>query len=163
MRDGPASFWMFFLVLGGVAAVLTALVQASRKRDYEHRERMKSLEMGLTTPADNAWHAAICIAIGAGVPIAALVIGLVASLNAPAKIHTGSEIVVWTPDQSNLYYGCVWGASIAIGVVGVIAGTLLGALLLARKQTAKAEPSARDDSQKPLFDPDAYDTVGSRG
>ena len=69
----------FIAVIGGLAiaplAIILGIRQAQRKREMEHIERMKALELGRTLPQDEPWLSPTKIgaAIGILVPIAALV------------------------------------------------------------------------------------------
>lgn len=165
MNGPPPSMGIFVLLLSVIVVpIVWSLVQAGRKRELEHRERMKALEMGISLPIDRAWAAGACIAIGAVVPVGALIVALIASLNAPRFMQNGGEFVPWTPEQSAVYFGCVWGATISIGVVSVIGGSLLSWFLLGRGMNRAASSMTHGSrSAKPAFDPDEYDTVASRG
>jgi hypothetical protein len=108
-------------------------------REVEHAERMKAMELGQTLPEDQPWTPAhIAVAIGAGVPIAAMFIAFIAAPKA------GSSEGVWM-------------ATMLIGVAGVIGGTVLASM-----QFSKRDQAAASD-EKPAYDPDAYDVVGRRG
>jgi hypothetical protein len=114
---------------------------ARQKREWEHLERMRALEMGQPLPGREAWASAAAIAIGAAVPIAAMFVALVASLN-----RSIDEIAP------------VAGT---IGMSGVIGGSILAARLIGSRARSKQSDSGQNG--KPLLDPDAYDVAGRRG
>src|SRR4051812_43099259 len=62
--------------------------QANKKREYQHAERMRALELGQPIPGQSHWAAAVA-AIGAGVPLASFLftfLGYVNFRNAPGEI-----------------------------------------------------------------------------
>jgi hypothetical protein len=141
-----------FAFLGILSLIVVGSVQTARanrrKREMEHLERMKSLEMGLTPgPSGFDWPAAaVCIAIGAGVPIGSFVVAWLASLTADVP----SEI---------------WVAPILVSF-GAFGTTMILSLRIIEPK-GKTRPLGREQTasnfEKPEFDPDAFDVVGSRG
>lgn len=123
-----------------------AMKHARRKREYEHLERMKALEMGHRLPQHHAWSAFAATAIGAGVPIAAFLLAWLASLTT----HVNDD---------------VWKGATFVGITGVIGGTTLGWLLLGRRDIPEPPPAEYTASMngKHAMDPDAYDVAGQRG
>src|SRR5262249_11690942 len=126
-----------------------------RKRELEHIERMRALEVGRSYPGDNeggflglphrAIPALIAVAIGAGVPLGVFLFALLASLIG------GYQQELW----------------LALGLVGlgaVISCTVLahGAFQMMPSNSASERSESFADS-KPLVDEDAYDVVSSRG
>src|SRR5438445_4403732 len=79
-------------------------------REMEHAERMKALELGRTLPQDEPWWtpARICVAIGAGVPVSSMGLGVVGSL---LLGHTEQTMAM----------------SSSVAITGVICGTVLTA------------------------------------
>lgn len=155
---------MFLVSTSILASIAWSIFHATRRRELDHRERMKALEMGLVPAGDRAWPAAVCIAIGAGVPITAFVVALFASLNPPSTVNEGDKVIVWSSDQAAVYFGCVWGGAISVSIVSAIGGSLLGWILLGRRPNRSGPTEApRWTTEKPQFDPDAYDTVATRG
>ncbi len=133
---------------------------AARKRDYLHRERMKALEMGLPVPGDNAWSAAVCIAIGAVVPVGALIVALVAtSLARSNDRELPPEMAVLVQTRSSGPETAIWTGSTLVGLAGVVGGSTLALRLFGSRQRSKHS----DGFAKPVVDPDAYDVVGRRG
>src|SRR5262245_31718461 len=69
---------------------ILAMKHAQRKREWEHVERMKALELGRPVPGTEGWPAAAAIAIGAGVPICAFLFTWLARLTA----ETADEVFI---------------------------------------------------------------------
>ena len=112
-------------------------------REVEHAERMKAMELGRTLPGDESWTpAGLAATIGAGVPIAAMLVAFVVSRSTP-----NPDVVESIVKMAGM-----------VGLGGVICGTVLAAQQFARR----AEPVARP-VEKPSYDPDAFDVVGRRG
>lgn len=126
-----------------IVIVPTVLVMAHlrRRREMEHRERMRALELGHPLPASNAWPALAAIAIGAIVPGAAFVCATIAST---LVRHAEAP----------------WACASGVGLTAVIAGAILAGRLPGSRAAADVDPHANG---KPAFDPDAFDVVGRRG
>jgi hypothetical protein len=124
-----------------VAPTAMAFKHAAKLRDLDHAERMRALELGRFNPADESWtvNGRIGAGIGAGVPIVAMIAALVASL----EVGFHEEI---------------WMFSGMVGIAGVICGTVL-----ASGARSEARAKAADDHAKPVYEPDAFDVVASRG
>jgi hypothetical protein len=91
-------------------------------------------------------------AIGAGVPLAAVLGAVVTSLNWERSALDEVPIPA-----------VAWGCAVLISVGGLLTSLLL-ALLQARTQQKLASTVAYPpDDAKPAFDPDTFDVVGSRG
>lgn len=121
-----------------VAPTAMAFKHAAKLRDLDHAERMRALELGRFNPADGEWttNGRIGAGIGAGVPIIAMIAAMIATL------ETGFHQEIW------MFSGMV-------GVAAVICGTILAA------GARSAEVKGID--AKPVYEPDAFDVVGSRG
>jgi hypothetical protein len=122
---------------------IMVLNHRKRRREMEHVERMKALEMGLPTPGNESWAARVCIAIGAGVPIGAFFFAWLASMEHSSGGQSYFE------------------AAGPVGGVAVLCGTFLSTRLL--PSLSKARIPAPHASAKPAHDPDAYDVVSRRG
>ena len=129
-----------------IVVVPTAMVlkQQRRKREYEHQERMKALEMGHLLPVGHAWSAFAVTAIGAGVPIGAFLFAWLASLTN----HAADE---------------VWPVAGVVGLAGVGGGVYLAKRVLGFRDNRPAPREVAFGNGKPAFDPDAYDVAGRRG
>ncbi len=121
-----------------VAPAGMAFKHAAKLRDLEHAERMRALELGRFNPADGEWttHGRIGAGIGVGVPIVAMIAAMVSS------IEVGFHQEIW------MFSGMV-------GTAAVIAGASLAAK---SRPDFTGEPVA-----KPVYEPDAFDVVGTRG
>jgi hypothetical protein len=143
------------LILVGLPVVLSIRMGA-RHRELEHEERMKALELGRPFPGDplpNDESQAVSpmdkgVRIGILVPLGALGIAFVAT----TTLSNGTTSMVPM---------AIWISSAAVGVAGVICGTVLAM----RAPAAPTVPSrARGASLKPApFEEDALDLVGRRG
>ncbi|HEY2158672.1 MAG TPA: hypothetical protein VGH33_23780 [Isosphaeraceae bacterium] len=122
-----------------VAPTAMAFKHAAKLRDLEHVEKMRALELGRFNPGDGEWttNGRIGAGIGAGVPIVSMIAAMVTTLEAG-------------------FHEEIWMATAMVGVAGVICGTLL--VGLSRSAAAKDQSDA-----KPVYEPDAFDVVGTRG
>jgi hypothetical protein len=109
-------------------------------REVEHKERMRAMELGRTLAEDESWSPmTVALIIGAGVPIVALGIAFnVSQRSGPSDV--------------------LWMAAGMIGVAGVICGSILAGMQFSKRD----QPSAAS-VEKPAYDPDQFDVVGSRG
>jgi hypothetical protein len=113
-------------------------------REVEHAERMRAMELGQTLPGDQSLTpGSVAVFIGAGVPIAAMVIAWMAG----RSIHEEGPLEA------------IWMTAGMVGLGGVICGTVLGAQQFSKRDQAAAVSA----EEKLAFDPDAYDVVGRRG
>jgi ABC-type Fe3+ transport system permease subunit len=139
-------------ILMPLALVPTILVLKHRhkRREWEHRERIKAMELQMPVPRGFASVSTRGVAaIGAGVPIASVL----------AAFLTGVSWDPTTPDDIPLPV-VAWGCAVLIS-----GGALVTSLILAfmhARAAEKAESFAQVDYGKPVFDPDAFDVVGSR-
>jgi hypothetical protein len=117
-----------------------AFKHARRVRELEHLERMRAIELGRSQPGDESWSmpARISTAIGAGVPIVSMIIAFLESQQQGYRFET------W------FFCGCT-------AIAGVIGGTCLASRFLIAPREADSTTS------KPVYDPDAFDVVSSRG
>ena len=139
-------------LLGGLCVLPIVLSFRSdrRKRELDHTERMKALEMGRPIPGEEwktRWAVPyqIAVSIGAGVPATAFGSAFLATL------MTG-------------YHEGAWLGATITGLGGAICGTILATTALA-KLGAAGELSSTEfpGTGKPSFTEDAYDVVSSRG
>jgi fructose-specific phosphotransferase system IIC component len=131
---------------------ILVLKHRHKRREWEHRERMRAMEgpLPLMRTAAGVGSGGVG-AIGAGVPVASV---------AAAFLTT----VTWDPTTPGdvPMPAVAWGCAVVISVAGLVTSLLL-ALLQARtqRQMESALASALH-SEKPTFDPDTFDVVGSR-
>jgi small-conductance mechanosensitive channel len=124
--------------------VLVLLNFSQRRRELEHEERMKARQMDQPIPERHPeWpQAMICIAIGAGVPIAAFLFTALATLS--QKVDSG---IFWAPG--------------IVGIAAVYYGYCLATQLISGSNPDQEEEA--EDTGKPAIDADAIDVVGQRG
>jgi multisubunit Na+/H+ antiporter MnhB subunit len=117
-----------------IAAMLFILIivamgirHARFERQLQHTERIRALEAGRVLPGEQPWWSPerLAVAIGAGVPLAALILGLKVTSSGTAS-------------------GEMWFAVGLIGVAGVVCGTQL-ALRLPQSPIAHAKPYVSPD------------------
>jgi hypothetical protein len=121
---------------------------AKQKREMEHRERMKALDIGRSLPGDEPeWSPArIALKIGAGVPLGVMAIAWLANLTL-GRAGEGA-----------------WQAASFIGLAAVIGGTVLAIKAINLAYQPHQDQHGYDNAaHKPAFDPEAYDHVGTRG
>ena len=119
---------------------ILAFRHMAKKREFQHRERMRSLETGRSMPGESIWpQAFVCAAVGAGVPVGAFFFTFLAWISSS---HTPGEI---------------WLAPVVVSLAALMSSKVM-ALSLFRMTNHETAMEA-----KPAFDPDAYDVVGSRG
>jgi hypothetical protein len=118
-----------------------------QKRELEHAERMRALELGRMLPGDETWFtpAKISLAIGAGVPVAVFMLALTAA----KAVGFREEIFVFAG---------------LVGMTGVICGTILAHKAFELRSPSDPGLTAGHASYaKPMVDDDAYDVTASRG
>ena len=139
--------WIGGLVLMGISFIVK---QSGRRKEMEHSERMRALEMGVVPlPSGLDWPAAaVCIAVGAGVPI-------------------GSFVVAWLATMTSNVPGEIWLAPMFVSFAAIGATRKLAFRIIDPKSASAGKCGSRKQMaskvDKPAFDPDAYDFVGSRG
>ncbi len=129
--------------------MIMVLKHRTLQREWQHKERMKALEMGAPPPPPTAGGSVV--AIGAGVPIASVIGAAVTSLSYQPSA-TGDEIAV---------FGITWGCAFLISILGMGCSLLLAHIQGRPRKETESLHAMRDG--KPIFDPDAYDVVSSRG
>src|SRR6516162_1435656 len=128
-----------------VPTIIT-LKHRHKKREWEHLERMKALEMGQPNASRReVWGAQSIAKIGAGVPIASVVAALLTCCaEGPASVEGVPLAAI------------AWGCAAMISG-GAMLTSLILAVLLVRSQGRL--DAARVDPAKVVYDPDAYDVV----
>ena len=135
----------FIAVIGGLSigtlAIILGIRHDRRKREMEHVERMKALELGRTLPQDEPWlsPAKLAALIGGVVPL-------------------GAFVSVGTATTSSGFHEEMWLAASSVGVTAVIAGSFVAVLSSRSRKT-----SGPVGVVKPYVEEDAYDVVSSRG
>jgi hypothetical protein len=143
-----------------IVAILMPLVLAPtiifmkhrhKRREWEHRERMRSLEVSGPLPSGHAPVGSGGVAaIGAGVPIASVIAAFLTCVS--SEVRTEDEIPM---------AGIAWGCALMISA-GAMATSLILALMQARARR-QSESAALQVDKPAVYDPDAFDVVSSRG
>ena len=155
---GPGEFMgLFSLSMMAVLALPIVLRFRSerRKRELDHIERMRAIEVGRSYPGEKRISLAalppsaipymIALSIGALVPIAAFGCALISTV-----------IGGFQKD--------IWIAAGMVGLASVICGSILAGTVFQSSQSAcESEHSSSMFNSKPHVDEDAYDVVSSRG
>ena len=137
-------------ILMPLALVPTIMILKHRtlRREWQHKERMQAIEMGLPPTQANAGGSVA--AVGAGVPIVAVIAAVMTTLSYQSP--EGEEVAV---------LGIVWGCALLIGATGMISSLILAHINTRSRKEADSFYTGRNG--KPAFDPDAYDVVSNRG
>jgi len=129
---------------------IIAMKHRHRRREWEHLERMRAMDMGVRARPDQATGDAKSIAwIGAGVPIASVITAFLTCSEGPAEVENVPLAAI------------VWSCAALISGGAMLTSLIIGFLLGRARKTA--EPIHDLNHAKPAFDPDAYDVVSSRG
>lgn len=139
-----ANMTLLLIILLGVIAlivvvgmpILVAIRFEARRKEMEHLERMRAIELGRPLADESGWWtpARMAVGIGMGVPIGVFAIGVIAAGTSGAAPF-------------------IWPAAGAVGVAAVICGTVL-AVRLPSAASLTADPSV-----KPHIHPDTYDAA----
>jgi hypothetical protein len=135
----------FIAVVGGLLiaglAIILGIRHDRQKREMEHIERMKALELGRTLPQDEPWlsPAKLAALIGGVVPL-------------------GVFVSVGTATTSSGYHEQMWLAATCVGMVAVISGSVVAVQSSRSRKTSDSVAVV-----KPYVEDDAYDVVSSRG
>ena len=135
-----------------VPTVLT-LKHRHKRREWEHLERMKAMSGSQPLTRLRGWAGSGGVAaIGAGVPVAAVLGAIVTTLN-------------WRPStfDDTSVPAIAWGCAVLISAGGLVTSLLLALLQARTQQKLDSTATAAVDLYKPAFDPDTFDVVGSRG
>jgi len=141
-------------ILMPLVLVPTIIVLKHRhlRREWEHKERMKAMEIQLPTPpAKSPGIGTAIAAIGAGVPIASVLAALLASLVIAEES---------LPQDSIPLNGIAWGCAALISFFAFATSLILASM--SPKAAKEADAAEHVMNGKPVFDPDAYDVVSSR-
>jgi hypothetical protein len=122
-----------------------------KKREWEHLERMRALQMGVVPPqAGHRIGPGVLISIGTGVPAASVLAAGVTSLNIPTDLPDPLAVIA-------IAWGCAWLISTGAMVTALVLGVVQA------KANKVASTVDQDPAAKPAYDPDAYDVVSRRG
>ena len=132
-----------------VPAVLVAK-HLGRSRYYRHQERIEAIRAGspglgsTLLPGPGS-----VVAIGAGVPMMAILGALIATASIPSHVHTREMIPL---------LAIIWSTSTFVAVAGLTTSLILG-ILLHRAHGRTVEEAPRSSS-KPAYDPDMFEPAG---
>jgi hypothetical protein len=134
-----------------LAPTVIFMAHRQKRREWEHLERVRSLESGVPTPWRNESAGSTAIAaIGAGVPIASVLAAFLTCIS--VEVRSEDEIPM---------AGIAWGCALMISAAAMITSLILALMQLRARKQADLATSQID---KPFaYDPDAYDVVSTRG
>jgi hypothetical protein len=144
MRDAEILIPLTALTIPIVVVPCVLLFKHMEKsRTMTHQERLRALEMGQAPGGSLLWPSLAAIAIGGVAPAAAFLFAWLANA------------------MSGFDHEIAWGAAGLVGGCGTVsaAGMMKRVLEVSRAPA----PPPYNPADKPLLDPDAYDTVGRRG
>ncbi len=121
------------------------LKHAARKRELDHIERMRGMELGCSPPPSS---------MGSPAALAASAIGVLVPL--------GSFAITLAAAESNAGPDEIWFAPVVVSLAALVASWMIYARGIASQLAWQASQQPASLA-KPAFDPDAYDVVGSRG
>ena len=124
--------------------IILGIRYARYKRELEHAERIKALELGRTLHADDSWWTLprISVAIGAGVPAVVF-------------------FCAWQASESLQEPEPAWISAGIVGMAAVISGSVLAARYYLRRDESAQVACGLDGKSR--IDADAFDVVSSRG
>jgi formate hydrogenlyase subunit 3/multisubunit Na+/H+ antiporter MnhD subunit len=120
-----------------------------KRREWEHLERMKEMEERLpASPAQALGRGRGVTAIGAGVPMLSVFMAWMTTvISQPASPNSEvSEIA--------------WGVAAVISICAMFTGLILARMHIRAVKELQADSGL---NAKPVYDPDAFDVVSSRG
>jgi hypothetical protein len=122
------------------------------RREWEHKERMKTMELQLPTPPGHLSGKGTAIAfIGGGVPIASVVTAFLAG------VTLGDDVL---PQDSIAIHGIAWGCAVLISLAAMATSLIMAFIF--RKSANETATAAHEMNGKLAMDPDAYDVVSTR-
>lgn len=136
----------------GLPALIACAVMAFRfgaaRREMTHRERMRALELGQPLPGGPPGAAPACAAIGAGVPIAACLFAMIATLET-----RGDDLAVG-----------FWFVAMIVSLAALFTAYRLALrLFFPNGETDRYSNMQHGAHDKQTSDPDLYDVVSRRG
>ncbi len=144
----PLAGIMMPLVL---APSIIMLAHRLKRREWQHKERLQALELGLPVPQDRPQMGGGTVAaIGAGVPAVSVLAAWLTTLSVPTS-HADFMGVV----------ALAWGCALMLSMAALIGSLVLASRLLRARQAAELADTLT--ASKPAYDPDAFDVVSSRG
>jgi hypothetical protein len=143
MKEAALIIPIFALAIPMVIVPTSLVLRHLReRRQWQHVERLKALEMGRSLPGHDIWVAKAATAIGAVMPV-------------------GVFGVAWLASQTSRSGEEAWVAATVVGLTGVVSGSRLARRLLDQPRVVSNGPSHLANG-KPQFDPEGYDFAGRR-
>jgi len=137
-------FALAFLGIGiGYLAIYLGIRHDKYKRELEHKERMRALELGRSLPGDAPW-------------LSPVKLGLLLCVGVPISIFAFASFATVQVG----FHQDFWIAAGMVGLGSVICGSLLSGLSFARTDRTH---QLTEYAPKPELAEDAYDVVSSRG
>lgn len=153
MDDGVIIAVVGILMPTVLVPMILTMKHRQKRREWEHQERLRAIEMGLPPVGpEPKLGAGAVLAIGAGVPAVAVIAALATTAGIPYTHKDYLPIIA-----------VAWGCSFLISTAALIAGLVLGVLVLRANRTPAATSDDPVGACKPAYDPDAYDVVSRRG
>lgn len=138
-------FSLAFLGLGiAYLAVYLGIRSERRKRELEHIERMRALELGRRLPGEGPW-------------LSPLRLGFLIAVVVPICLFG----IAWLATRAAGYHEDIWTAAGYASFMALPCGAGLAALGGARPERERAATDA--GPSKPRLEEDAYDVVSTRG
>ena len=132
-----------------IIVVPTAIVmkQAQRRRELEHAERIRALELGRTLPGDEPALSPEKLSAGIGI-----------------VVPLGSLLVGWLACESQGYRAEIWVMASVVSLAGVLGGTILASRQMGMRERERTRAAGYQMHTKgEAYDPDTIDVVGRRG
>jgi len=139
-------FGMTMAILGlGVAyfAIWLGINKEKAKREFEHLERMKALELGRPLPGDLPW-------------LSPMKLGLIIAVAVP----TVTFVFAFLSTSVSGYHENIWQSAGMVGIFAVTSGAVIAALGVSKQGRGDGPALA---SRKFEVEEDAYDVVSTRG
>lgn len=143
--------------------VAMAMRLHQRKREWEHLERMRSLELGLPAPLASPGRG--IAAIGAGVPIVAFISASLMTVfflesDGPARFLVNDGPLQGQAEFSIPALAIVWGCTVVVSTIALIVALILGVVQARGRSRALQSSQWASGHSKPAFNPEAYEFAG---
>ena len=132
---------------------ILVLKHRHKRREWEHLEKMRAMNGPHPLTQLGGWAGTGAVAaIGGGVPMVAVMGALVTSLNWEPMIPGDFSVPA-----------VAWGSAVLISAGGLFTSYVLAHLQARTQRQIDSAAVAERHAEKPVFDPDTFDVVGSRG
>ncbi len=128
--------------------IILLFKQIAQKRQFRHLEQMQAIKSGRPLPAATQIPGpGSVVAIGAGVPTAAILGALIATANFSRHAEDLLPLM-----------GVIWSCAAFVSLSGMATALILG--IMAHRAHGRETSRPLDDSAKPAYDPDLFDAAG---